>query len=149
MNDLDRFMSKVSPEPNTGCWLWTAGVDKDGYGKFATGKHRAQTHHRAHKWIIGAPKGAVAMHSCDQPSCVNPAHLRVGTQAENRADCTRKGRNARGESHPRAKLSLEAVREIRARLELGEPIRAIALAFGISRGSVWEIKTGTTWRHVA
>lgn len=106
---LERFMSKVSPEPNTGCWLWMAGVDKDGYGKFQTGPRGAQRHWRAHHFIFQATKGPIPpgrllMHTCDNGAlgCVNPEHLRPGTWIENRLDCVRKGRHARGDrSGPR------------------------------------------------
>jgi hypothetical protein len=100
--DVRRFLSKVSPCPITGCWWWSAGVDKDGYGKFQTGPNGGQKHWRAHRFALlmvgtDVDNDLVTLHACDQPLCVNPAHLRLGTQTENRADCTRKGRNATGE----------------------------------------------------
>jgi hypothetical protein len=134
LTDLERFMSKVSPEPNTGCWLWMAGVDKDGYGKFATGPNGGQTHYRAHKWIIGAPKGALVMHSCDVPCCVNPAHLRVATQKENREDCVRKGRTAKGLKHPGWRGDRERAAELR---RSGMKVEQVMAELGCSRSFVY------------
>ena len=101
----DRFWERVNKTPT--CWLWTAGVDKDGYGKFAVtlpaGSERKQRHVRAHRysWELandrGFPFGLVSLHSCDNPACVRPDHVSPGTQAENRADCGRKGRDATGD----------------------------------------------------
>lgn len=98
-----RFWSKV--ERGAECWLWRAAVDKDGYGKFqlTTRSRPKQIHVRAHRlaWALAngkmPPSGLVVMHACDNPRCVNPAHLSLGTQSENRADCTHKGRNATGD----------------------------------------------------
>lgn len=101
-----RFWAKVDKSGE--CWLWTGGLDKDGYGKFTItlppGSKPKQRHVRAHRyaWELANnrpfPPALVTLHTCDTPRCVRPDHLRAGTQAENRADCVRKGRTARGEN---------------------------------------------------
>jgi hypothetical protein len=94
----EAFMSHVIPEPNTGCWLWMGSLNNKGYGKF---NRRGKTGyaHRAALLTKGAPPfaGAYALHQCDMPACVNPDHLKWGTQLDNMAECVRRGRQARGE----------------------------------------------------
>jgi hypothetical protein len=101
-----RFWSKVSedgplPErcPELGpCWLWTAGCSKNGYGQFSIGRQGYSTHRMA--WIFTngpVPAGISVLHRCDNPPCVNPGHLFLGTQLDNRRDCVRKGRTATGD----------------------------------------------------
>lgn len=91
-----RFWAKVYPEPNTGCWLWGASHNGSGYGEFVLGVGRKRYAHRlmcatAH----GAPPAdkKFALHSCDVGSCVNPQHLRWGTNKENTADMLKRGRH--------------------------------------------------------
>lgn len=96
-------MERVSPEPNTGCWLWTYRINEWGYGFFSTGSDKTKTRKKfyAHRYSYELfkgpiPKGLLVCHSCDTPACVNPDHLWVGTDADNNKDCTSKGRNKPG-----------------------------------------------------
>lgn len=164
----DRFWSKVD---RTGaCWLWTTAVDKDGYGKFqlTTGTRPKQLHVRAHRLSYELAHGPlletqILLHSCDTPRCVKPAHLKPGTQTENRADCTSKGRNAtgdrsgsrtrpearpKGSGHHNASLKETDVMQIREALHNGFRQAEIARALGVSRDVVGQIARGRTWRHV-
>lgn len=162
----ERFWSKV--HKTRSCWFWRGAVDKDGYGKFQITTHSRpkQIHVRAHRLAYELKHGAVdpalvVMHKCDVPNCVRPKHLRPGTQAENRADCGQKGRNAmgerngahthpearpRGEKHYKATVTLEQVRRIRALKRVGGSVAAIARAVGCSYVTAWGIVSGRTWK---
>lgn len=82
------FDERYIPEPNTGCWLWTRQLDKDGYGTFSFRKNFI----RAHRWSLERKlgrkikSGMLANHQCHTPSCVNPDHLYEGTQFQNMQD---------------------------------------------------------------
>lgn len=92
----------------------------------------------------------LCLHSCDNPSCVNPAHLRDGSQKENVRECTDKGRRAspaRGEKHPMSKLTEETAREVfalKGKVSRGK----VALRFGLAKSTVTRIFSGKIWRHV-
>jgi len=147
---MERFMDKVSEEPNSGCWLWKGYIDADGDGHYwITGKKRRRAHRISwmlHKGEI--PAGLFVCHKCDVRNCVNPCHLFLGTHAENVADMKRKGRSGAGERNGRAKLKLWQVQQIKLLLKEGRRVAEIATTLAISEHRIKDIKYGRSWRHV-
>lgn len=155
--DIVRFWDKVAITANPDlCWVWVAYCDKVGYGRF--GHHSNTLSHRI-AWEISNGKSAgklKVLHSCDNPSCCNPKHLFLGTQADNVADMMQKGRAAtteqrsipkRGELNPSHKLSNEQVSHIRKRYaEGGITQKQIAIEMCISRTAVVLIIGHKRWR---
>ena len=144
----ERFLAKILPEPNSGCWLWTATIDQSGYGIFGIGG--SGNTRRAHRvsyelFVNKISKNMRVCHKCDTPSCVNPDHLFCGTDADNALDRKRKKRSAIGEKHGKAKLSEDIVRFIRVSL-LSE--RQLAKELGFHRGTINAVRSGRTWSHV-
>lgn len=151
----DRFWAKVAGVGQDQCWEWTAATSKDGYGLFWDNKaakaHRVS--YELHKGEI--PKGMCVCHSCDNPGCVNPAHLWLGTVADNNADMAEKGRaksgysggGPPGEKHGRSKLAEAQVKEIRRRYPRVNQ-RELAALFGVSRSQIGRIVNGEHWTHL-
>ena len=141
-------MVHVSPEPNSGCWLWTAYCDKDGYAVFSingTGPQRAQRF-AWNSFVGDIPTGMQVLHKCDVRCCVNPHHLFLGTNRDNMIDKVAKGRQARGrQTCSSNKLTETQVRAIRAD---ERQQKDIAVAYGISQTNVSMIQRRATWRHV-
>jgi hypothetical protein len=151
MNDaeLRRFEAKHVGEPNSGCWLWDAACDRRGYGcMLANGKVRRATRLAYEHYVGPMPDGSVVCHRCDVPACVNPAHLFLGTPAENSADMVAKSRQAHGERVGAAKLTAADVAEIRAMHRAGTAQHRVAAQFGITQACVSLIATRKTWAHV-
>ena len=142
-----RFWAKVNRGRPDDCWLWTAARGGNGYGLFRIGRI-VQPAHRF-SWEIHngpIPEGLFVLHRCDNPLCVNPAHLFLGTQADNMADRNAKGRTSRGEAHGEAKLTEAQVREIRASRESQ---RAIAKRLGVAQTTISDIRKGKTWKLIS
>jgi hypothetical protein len=98
---LDRFMGKFEPEPNTGCWLWSGTLNQYGYGVFSMpgGTPKALAHRVAWSLLRGEiTSDQNVLHKCDNPPCVNPDHLFLGTRKENVEDMARKGRGVRSQN---------------------------------------------------
>lgn len=157
----ERFWAKVDKVDASGCWLWTAGKDAYGYGVFQAGptirgSHvgRAKAHRVAWELTNGPiPSGLGVLHRCDNPSCVNPSHLFVGTQAENMRDMDAKGRRVStptvGERNCNARLTTDAVRVIRfLREETCLSSSQIGTLFGVDRTTVRKIWRRLSWAHV-
>lgn len=142
-----------TPDPNTGCWRWSGRTDAGGYGVFYWGPN-GRAHRRAHRVsyaaFVGDPGDLHVCHRCDNPACVNPAHLWLGTAGDNQRDRAAKGRSnaPRGEQHRSAKLSEADVLAIRARCAAGESQHAVARAFGLSQPSVSHIVRRLSWGHI-
>lgn len=146
-----RFHSHYSRGSDEDCWEWKSCRSAAGYGRFMLkGKSRIASrlaYQIRHGYI---PDNICVLHQCDNPACVNPSHLWLGSHKENMDDRETKGRanggSQRGESHPRAKLTLDLAQEIR-RLALSNamPQSAIARQFGISQSQVSEIKNAKAW----
>ena len=125
------------------CAEWPLARDRDGYGVIKHGGHWFRAHRIIYQLLTGPiPEGMHVLHACDNRACVNPAHLWIGTHAENMADSAKKGRASMTNSK-QAKLTAEAVREIRAS---NLPLRALADLYGVGKSTVHSAKRRETWK---
>jgi hypothetical protein len=132
MSFLDKFLSKVSITNH--CWEWIGYCKNGRYGTIYFGKKSFQAHVMSHILYVGPVEpGNVVMHSCDNPTCVNPAHLSQGSLKDNTQDCIAKGRFRKPS---RYKLSEESVTEIKKLLSQKIPQRAIARKFGVTQAMI-------------
>ncbi len=164
----DRFWAKV--EKTAGCWNWTGGTVRGGYGWFwIEGEIREQAHRLSWKWAKGEiPAGIMVLHDCDNPACVRPSHLYLGDNDDNMRDRTKRKRhwaNLRpkehkahmasirftdglpGERNPMAKLTWDKVRQLRARAS--ETRTSLAREFGLSLQCVCNVLNGKTWKEAS
>jgi hypothetical protein len=146
----ERFWSKV--EMGMDCWVWTGAATNAGYGLLGRGagvRSNVLAHRLSWEIHFGAilPRLEVC-HHCDNPRCVNPAHLFVGTHKENFADASRKGRMSRGESHYKSKFKEADVIEIRRRGAAGETEESIADLFDVSRTAIHKVLARKNWKHL-
>ena len=165
-----RFFAKIKGSDS--CWEWTASLDKWGYGAFAsTLKGQKKKVYKSHRfvWMLlfgEIPKGMCVCHRCDNPKCINPCHLFLGTQAENIADALKKGRfrlngtakldgspinRARGERSGQSKLKDSDIIEIRKvyrpySRKFGAP--PLAKKFGVSEQMITNIAKRRNWTHI-
>ena len=150
--NAQRFWAKVDKSGGeAACWTWTGFRRNDGYGSFRVGIAPVRAHRVALVLSgIPVPAGKPVLHSCDNPPCVNPAHLRVGTHADNAKDRDERGRMRPpiGEKHGNARLTDCMVTEIRARVASGESQLSVAKAFSVSRRNINHIARWKAWRHV-
>lgn len=160
-----RFRAKFAVGAPDECWEWQEkGRLRWGYGAFYLNGKTVRAHRVAFLLAHGHWPDPCALHDCDNPPCVNPAHLYEGTMAENMADRDRRGRHVasfgdsngsrthperlpRGERHPAAKLTRSAADEIRSLALAGWLQRDIADAYGVTFSLVSQIKRGVVWRE--
>ena len=141
-----RFNSRIQKDEASGCWLWTGASHRRGYGAI---KH-ANQQWKAHRlsWLLAKgenPGNLLVCHKCDNPRCVNPDHLFLGTNKDNMKDCVSKRRNCFGSKHPSAKLT-EA--DVIAIYEDPRSQPAISASYGIPQAAVSRIKLAKSWTHV-
>lgn len=159
------FWLKVDKTEN--CWLWTGGVLADGYGGFGISYNKHHYSYRAHRISYSlannrpVPDNLLVCHKCDNPLCVNPDHLFLGTPADNSADMIEKERSgkgrkkksancARGEQHGRTKLTTIEIQTIRT--IVSKPDRPsyeqIGKQFGVNQSHIYRIAKRKVWKHV-
>lgn len=146
---IPRFWEKV--QKGEGCWNWTASTAGKGYGqlKYPGTRKQLYAHRISYELHYGdIPKGLSVMHTCDNPRCVRPEHLRLGTCADNQQDMALKDRSLHGSRNGTAKLCEDQVVKVHAALKLGLTQKQVAAAFGISQIEVSRIHTGKRWRRL-
>jgi predicted DNA-binding protein (UPF0251 family) len=169
-----RFWSYVERREPTACWPWRGTADAKGYGRFSWGGRKYKRSASAHRFALALTTGHFGvdgritttehgLHSCDNPACCNPAHLRWGTNAENIADCVARGRRPKGDAHhsylrpetvPRgeakgSKLTASQVYAIRVRYARGGVSQTeLAREYGVARGTIENLLHRQTWKHV-
>lgn len=155
----DRFWTKVDKSSPNGCWEWTATKNNKGYGCFSARqiipgrKTKALAHRLSYAYFKGPiPPGQNILHSCDNPACVNPDHLRAGSQSENISESVAKGRkplaNIRGEQIGTSRLTAEKVFSIREKYLAGVPRAQIASEADISEVTIKRVVSGRSWQHL-
>lgn len=147
---LAMFWSKVRiPENPTDCWEWTATTTANGYGRHWIAPQWVAAHRFAYKQLRGPiPDGLQMRHLCHNRLCCNPMHLEPGTAKENAQDSIDAGRFTRGTVHGNSKLTDDQVIQIRQNPE-GLKSYQLAQKFGVSTGTISNIKSGKIWRHVS
>ena len=142
------FEDRLKRVPS-GCLEWQGSRDRRGYGTLRAGKKDHKAHRVAYERAFGPiSDGRYVCHTCDNPPCCEPAHLFLGTPADNVADMRRKGRGTRGVTMAAAKVNDHAVRQIRLLAQQGVTQQAIADAFGINQTTVSKIVLRISWGHV-
>lgn len=148
----ERFWKRVV-KMQSGCWHWTGQRVGGRYGRLRINQSKRVLAHRLsweiHNGVI--PEGSRVLHACDNPPCVNPAHLFLGTIKDNSRDMVSKGRQYRptGERNPKAVLCKESVREIRRELVRKVSQSVLAKRFGVSPKTIHGISKGTKWKHLS
>jgi len=149
----ERFWPKV--KKTKGCWLWEGTKNNMGYGMFMRVSPKKELAHRV-SWALAygsIPPGKNILHKCDNPACVRPDHLFIGTKKDNTQDMVKKGRNKYvahpGEKNGNAKLTKRKVLEIRGAYETGKISQtALAELYGVSQALIGFVITRRAWKHV-
>lgn len=145
---VSRFWEKVNKSKD-GCWEWQASIDTKGYGYCWNGKKVVRAHRFSWELHFGPiPNCIQVLHSCDNPPCINPEHLFLGTNLDNVKDKCKKERQKKGEKHPFAILKDEQVIEIRRRDESGESLANISKEFNVTKKSISQVARGNKWKHI-
>ena len=156
-SDFEWFEKNYIPEPMSGCWLWEGRDSGSGYGAFRYIDGKSWMAHRwSYAYHHGAiPDGMCVCHRCDNPMCVNPEHLFLGSKGDNNRDAARKGRNRWkpdrihnlpvGERHYKAKLTTQDVEVI---IASGLKQKTLASIFGVSQAHISRLKLGESWKVV-
>ncbi len=147
--DIARFWKFVHKGLPRQCWEWQSTRNNHGYGKFWLSGRTAAAHrvsYELHKGPI--PAGFAVRHTCDNPPCVNPSHLLIGTGKDNARDALERGRYRRGARNGRAKLTESQVSEIREGWRNGETQVSMARRYGVSKSAIQWVINGKNWAGI-
>jgi len=141
-----RFWNKAIITGADDCWEWMAAKYAKGYGQIRIDGKTQRAHRVAWELTHGKiPDDMLVMHTCDNPSCINPRHLRLGTPQDNSTDMVTKGRSASGEEDGNSKLVAREVQSIKTD---GRGARELSQIHGVSTVCIYDILKGRTWRSV-
>lgn len=143
-----RFLSHVNKTSSqTGCWEWTAYKISNGYGQFGYNSKMQYAHRVSYELFKGPiPKGLHCLHTCDNPKCVCPSHLFLGTYQQNMDDRNSKNRQAKGENHGASKLTESQVLEIRNSTLSQKELTDL---YHVTKQTISYIKNKKTWKHIS
>lgn len=145
-----KITNRVLVNPETGCWLWQGSIDKQGYGWVSVDGKVRRAHRAAYRAWRGEPGTALVCHACDIPACVCPWHLYLADPQRNQTDARCKGRIPKGEDHGYAKLTEDAVRDIRQNyVKRKVPLTFFAKKYGVDMTTVHQVVQGKVWKHVS
>jgi len=150
--EVKDFWSKVDIKEPNDCWDWEGSKDRHGYGRLSYKGKREQLANRVVWELLNGeiPPSMCVCHSCDNTSCVNPAHLWLGTHQDNMADMMKKKRNRSGihygTDNPKSKLTEYKVREIRRRKKEGERTTDLAREFNVTLTAIRSIEIRLNWK---
>lgn len=150
---IDRFWKYVDKNGENGCWVWTGTLDVNKYGVYSINHILYKAHRASYFFKHGfIDEKLSCCHTCDNPSCVNPDHLWMGTQAENTKDRDRKGRTRTGhlygDDNPGAKLTSDEVLAIREMRANGAKIPELSKMFGVCKSKIYQIIKRQCWKHI-
>lgn len=170
--DIERFFSKIDRDGpfcgklNSKCWSWKMKLDKDGYGRFRYKNKKRGAHRISYMYFYGnIDDNLLVCHKCNNPSCVNPDHLYLGTASDNKRDEIESGRTSKGtrngkythpEKTPRgeragnSKLTENDVIEIRKtyNAKAGKTIMFLSEKYGVGTSTIWSVISRQTWTHI-
>lgn len=148
MEPCGKFKDKFNIDPN-GCWIWNKFKLKSGYGTTAQNKKTYLAHRLSYLLHVGMiPKGLWVLHKCDNPSCVNPDHLFLGTHQDNTDDKVSKGRQLRGDSHNMSKLTEDEITAIREFPKFRGAGVILAKRYDVTPSMISYIRNGKSWKHL-
>ena len=144
---------RIKIDEDTGCWVWLGAKTQRGYGQIGRKIEGKQTIIMAHRASYAAFKGVIptginVCHECDNPPCINPDHLFLGTQADNLQDAAHKGRIERGSQKHNAVLIEGQVLKIKHALANGVSQAQLAQDYSVSPNVIFRINAGMTWKHL-
>jgi hypothetical protein len=151
---IDRFWKKVAIAKENECWVWIGRIGSYNYGVFDLDNKAIRAHRFSYIIHFGeipsSPPDLCVCHTCDNPSCVNPAHLWLGTRSQNMQDKIKKGRGnyLKGIEASNAILTEVQVKEIKQKLKNEVKIAELSKIYGVSRIAIWHIKKGHNWKHI-